>query len=75
MYKEKCDGLQKYDLFQKGYTYKIFMCNDPLSKTYLAKRMLSLHAIVMAFFDTVEEKHHKCAMNNIYKSDAFFRAA
>ena len=32
------------------------MCNDPLTKKYLDKRILSLHARVIAFFDTVEEK-------------------
>ena len=45
------------------------MCNDPLSKIYLAKRMVPLHAIVVAFFDTVR------AMYNIYNSDAFSKAA
>ena len=62
MYKAKGDVLHKYALCQKGYTYKIPMCNDSLPKTYLDKRMLSLHTRVMAFFDTVEEKNHQCAM-------------
>ena len=72
--KAKGDGLQTYALFQKGYKYKIFMCNDASPKTYSSKRMLILHDIVMAFFDTVEGKHHHYAMYNIYNSDAFFRA-
>ena len=29
----------------------------------------------MTLFDTVEEKHHQCAMDNIYKSAEFFNAA
>ena len=74
MYKAKGDVLQIYALFQKGYRYKIFMCNDPSPKTYLAKSILSLHARVMAFFDNVEEKHHQCVMDNLYNSDAFFKA-
>ena len=45
--KAKGDGLHKYALFQKGYTYKIFVCNYPYPKTYLAKRMLPLHVRVM----------------------------
>ena len=49
------------------------MCNDPFPKTYLAKMMLPLHARVMAFFDTVEEKHHQCAMYNIYNLDSFYK--
>ena len=74
MYKSKDDELQTYDLSQKGYRYKICMCNDPLPKTYSAIRMLPLHDIVMAFFDTVEGKHHQCAMDHLYNSDAFSKA-
>ena len=51
------------------------MCNDSLPKKYLAKRMLPLHARVMDIFDTVEEKHHKCTMDNIYNLDAFFKSS
>ena len=29
----------------------------------------------MAFFDTVDEKNHQCAMDNLYNSDAFFKEA
>ena len=39
------------------------------------KRMLPLHDIVMALFDTVEEKHHKGAMDNLYNSADFFKVA
>ena len=35
---KKGDGLQTYDIFQNGYTYKIFIWNDPFPKTYLAKK-------------------------------------
>ena len=65
-HKEKGYGLQTYALCQKVYTYKIFICNDPLEKTYLAKRMLPLHSRVMDFFGTVDEKHHQCAIYNLY---------
>ena len=53
-YKAKCDGLQTYTIFQKGYTYQIFMCNDPFPNIYLAIRMLPLHARVIDIFDSVE---------------------
>ena len=53
MYKEKGVGLQTYSLFQKGYIYQIFMCNNHSPKQCLAKRMLPLHAIVMSLFDTL----------------------
>ena len=74
-YKEKGGGLQTDAIFQKEYTYQIFMCNYPLPKIYLAKRVLPPHARVMAFFNTMEEKHHQLAMDNLYKSDDFFTAA
>ena len=66
MQRAKCDGLQTYALCQKGYTYNFFMCTDTFPKKHLAKRILPLHARVMEFFDTVEEKHYQCAMYNIY---------
>ena len=49
------------------------MCNDTVSKTYLAKRMCPVDAITMAFFDTVEGKHHQCSMDNLYNSATFFK--
>ena len=75
-YKEKGDELQTYySLCQKGYTYQIFMCNDPLQQKKIAKRMLPLHLKVMFIFDTVDGKHHQRAMDNIYISGTFFKAA
>ena len=53
-HKSEGDGLQTYDIFHKGYTYQIFMCNDTVSKTYLSKRMLPLDDRPMTLFDTVE---------------------
>ena len=64
-HKEKGYGLQTYYICKKGYKYKIFMCNDHSPKTYLSKRMLTLHSRVMALFDIVKEKHHQRAMDNI----------
>ena len=54
-YKAKCDGLQTYAIFQRGYTYQIFMYYDRLPKPYLDESIFPLHARVMALFDTVEE--------------------
>ena len=75
IYKAKSDGLHTYAIFQKGYKYKIFMCNDPFPNTYLAKRVLPIHARAMAFFENVEEKHYQRAMDNLYNADAFIKAA
>ena len=58
-YKEEFDGLQVDAFFQKGYTYQIFMFNDPAPKSYLSKRLSPLRAIVGGIFDTVEDKHYQ----------------
>ena len=73
-YKSEGDGLQTYTIRQKGYTYQIFMSNDPVS-IFLAKRLSPLDAIVMALFDTVEGKNHQCVMAHIYNSSTYFKAA
>ena len=65
----------RHMVFQKGYAYKIFMCNDPSTKIYTAKNMLPLHDRVLAFFDAVEEKHYQRVMDHLYISDAFLKSA
>ena len=75
IHKAKGDGLHTYDIFQKVYTYNIFMCNYTSPKIYLSKRMLPLHARVMDFFDIMEVKYHQCEMDNMYNSGTFFKAA
>ena len=37
--------------------------------------MSPLDARVMAIFDTVQEKNHQLAMDNLYNSATFFKAA
>ena len=73
IYKAKGDGLQREAIFQKGYTYQIFMYNNPVSKTYLSKRPSLLDDRVMSLFDTVEGKHNQLPMDNLYKLDAYSR--
>ena len=55
-YKEEGNGLQTYAIFHKGYTYQIFICNYPVSKKYLSKRISLLDDTEMEIFDTEEEK-------------------
>ena len=54
VYKAEGDWLQTDDIFQKVYTYKIFMWNDPVS-ICLAKSMLPIDAIVTIMFYALEE--------------------
>ena len=74
-YKSDGYGLKIYDIFQKGYTYQIFMCNNPVSKKYLSKRLSPLGARGMELLDNVEGLFHQCAMYNLYNSSTFFKAA
>ena len=74
-YNAEGDRLQTYALYQKVNRYQIFMCKNSLSKKYLSKRLSLLDSRVMAIFDTVEEKHHQCATDNIIHSAIFFKSA
>ena len=51
------------------------MRNDPAPKKYMDEGLSPLHSRVMALFDTLEDKHHQCSMDNLYNSVAFCRAA
>ena len=65
----------RHTLFFRKDTHIKYLCAIILRQIVLDKSMLPLHARVMDFFDTVEEKDHKCAMCNIYNSDEVFKAA
>ena len=43
-------------------------------KKYLANMLFPPHYIVITLFDTVEYKHYKYMMNNIYISAEFFKS-
>ena len=74
-YKAEGDGFQSDALCQEGFCYQIFMRNDPAPKKYMKMGLSPLHSRVMYLFDSLEEKHHQCAMDNLYNSASFCRAA
>ena len=74
-YKSEDYRLQTYNLCQKGYTYQIIMWNNIVSKKHLAKILSPLDASFMDLFDAIDGKHQQCAMDNIYNSAIFFKAA
>lgn len=51
-YKNEGDGFQCDALCQEGFTYQIFMRNNPAPKKYLKLGLSLLHSQVMALFDT-----------------------
>ena len=69
-YKEEVNELQTNAICQKWYTYQVCMCTDTVTKICLDKSMSQLYVRVMDIFDTVEVKHHQCAMDNLYNSSA-----
>ena len=61
-------------LFFRKDTHIKYLCEMILCQKK-TKRMLPFYARVMVFSDTVDGKHHQCAMDYLYNSDAFFKAA
>ena len=53
------------------YLCKMILCH----KKYSAERLSPLDARFIDLFDTVERKHQQRAMDNIYNSSTFFKAA
>ena len=74
-YKAEGDGFQSDALCQEGYTYQIWMINDCAPSNYLKQGLLPLYSRVMGLFDSIEDDHHQCAMDNLYNSAAFCKAA
>ena len=74
-YKNKGDGFQCDALCQEGFTYQIFMRNDPTPKKYREQGLSPLHSTMMALFDTLEDDNHQCSMNNLHNSPSFCKAA
>ena len=74
-YKKEGDGFQADALCDDGYTLQVHMQNDPAPKKYLKEGLSPLHARVMSLFDVLEEYYHQCAMDNLYNSVSFCRAA
>ena len=64
----------RHILFFRKDTYIEYLC-EIILRQKISRRMLPLYSRVMALFYTVNEKHHKWSMDNLYNSDAFSKAA
>lgn len=73
-YKKEGDRFQCGALCQDGFTYQVYMKNDPAPPKYLKQGLSSLHSRLMALSDSVEDEYHHCAMNSLYNSAAFCKA-
>ena len=74
-YKAEGDGFQADALCQEGFCFQVHMRNDPAPRKYLKQGLSPLHSRVMYLFDSLKDDHHHCAMDNLYNSAAFCRAA
>eukprot|EP00547_Thalassionema_nitzschioides_P014673 CAMPEP_0194238244 /NCGR_PEP_ID=MMETSP0158-20130606/5025_1 /TAXON_ID=33649 /ORGANISM="Thalassionema nitzschioides, Strain L26-B" /LENGTH=863 /DNA_ID=CAMNT_0038972445 /DNA_START=101 /DNA_END=2689 /DNA_ORIENTATION=- len=74
-YKNEGDGFQCDALCDDGYCHAFYFRNEPAPKKYTSYGMSPLHARTMALFDTLKDKCHQCAMDNLYNSATFCKRA
>ena len=74
-YKREGDGFQCDTLCSDGYTFDFFFRNDEAPKKYTKQGLSPLHSRVMALFDSLGHKFHRCGMDNLYTSARFCKAA
>ena len=74
-YKQEGDGFQCDALADSGYTYQVYMRNDPPPPKYLKQNLSPLHSRVMFLFDSLKDKYHRVGMDNLYNSASFFKHA
>jgi hypothetical protein len=74
-YKAEGDGFQADALCQDAFTYALYYRNDPAPKKYLDTGLSPLHSRVMWLFDRVEDKYHRCMMDNLYMSARLCRVS
>ena len=70
-YKREGDGFQCDALCNDGYTFAFYFRNEPPPKVYIDQGLSPLHARVMALFDKLSSKFHRCGMDNLYNSARF----
>ena len=74
-YKRAGDGFQCDALCENGFTYQFYFRNHPAPPKYLKMKLSPLHSRVMALFDSLTDRNHICAMDNLYNSDNFCRVS
>ena len=71
IYKAEGYGFQVDALFQGGFTYHIFMRNDPSPPKYMDQCLSPLRARVVDLFDILQGTYHRCTMANLYRYSSF----
>ena len=63
--KPKGDGFQANALCEYGLYFQFYFRNDPENIEYTKKELSPFHSCVMALFDSIEDDHHVCGMDNL----------
>ena len=63
-YKAEGDGFQADALCDNGYTYQVYMRNNPAPHKYLKQGLSPLHSRTMALFDSLKDDYHQVGMDN-----------
>ena len=71
-YKAKGDGFQADASCEDGICFQLYFRNDPENVDYTKTGISPFHSRVMTLFDSVEDYHHVCGMENLYNSVTFF---
>eukprot|EP00957_Ditylum_brightwellii_P011982 903875-Ditylum_brightwellii.AAC.1 len=74
-YKAEKVGFQADALCEQGFTYQVYMQNDPAPMKYLKQGFSPLYSCVLCLFDSLKYEHHQCPMDNLYNSALFCREA
>ena len=74
-YKADGGGFQADALCQEGFTYQVYIRNDPVPSKYLRQGFSPFHLRVVSVFGYVKDDHYQFAMENLYNSAYFFRVS
>ena len=70
-YKAEGGGFQVDALCEDGFCFQFYFQNDLANVEYTKTGLSPLHSSVITLFDSVEDDHHVCGMENLYNSVTF----
>ena len=65
-YKSEGGGFQEDELCEDGFCFQFYFRNDPANVEYTNTGLSPLYSRVMELFDSAEDDHHVCGMDNLY---------
>ena len=74
-YKAEGGGFQADAIFEDGFCFQFYFQNDPANVGYTNTGLSPLYSRVMELFDSAEDDHHVCGMDNLYNYVTFCERA